>query len=114
MFAVEIYAAVRRFVFIEGKSRREAARVFGLSRDTKGLVKYSRANFLTPVPHAASFEALNAMLEERCRARQNERASRHEQTIGERLAADNAALRDLPATPFEPCLATNARRRSPP
>jgi hypothetical protein len=32
MFAVEIYAAVRRFVFVEGKSRREAARVFGLSR----------------------------------------------------------------------------------
>jgi hypothetical protein len=26
MFAVEIYAAVRRFVFIEGNSRREAAR----------------------------------------------------------------------------------------
>ncbi len=34
MFAVEVYAAVRRFVFIEGHSRREAARVFGLSRDT--------------------------------------------------------------------------------
>ena len=34
MFAVEIYAAVRRFVFVEGKSRREAARVFGLCRDT--------------------------------------------------------------------------------
>src|SRR6202048_1616420 len=34
MFAVEIYAAVRRFVFVEGKSRREAARVFGLSRGT--------------------------------------------------------------------------------
>ena len=34
MFAVEIYAAVRRFVFVEGKSRREAARIFGLSRDT--------------------------------------------------------------------------------
>jgi transposase len=69
----------------------------------EGLVKYSRANFLTPIPHAASFEALNAMLEERCRARQNERAGRHEQTIGERLAADTTALRDLPATPFEPC-----------
>jgi hypothetical protein len=27
-------AAVRRFVFVEGKNRREAARVFGLSRDT--------------------------------------------------------------------------------
>ena len=34
MFAVETYAAVRRFVFVEGKSRREAARVFGLSRET--------------------------------------------------------------------------------
>src|SRR2546428_3179665 len=34
MFAVEIYGAVRRFVFVEGKSRREAARVFGLSRET--------------------------------------------------------------------------------
>src|SRR3569832_2392850 len=30
----ESYAAVRRFVFVEGHSRREAARVFGLSRDT--------------------------------------------------------------------------------
>jgi hypothetical protein len=34
MYAVETYAAVRQLVFIEGKSRREAARVFGLSRDT--------------------------------------------------------------------------------
>src|ERR1700724_2837048 len=34
MFAVEFYGAVRRFVFVEGKSRREAARAFGLSRET--------------------------------------------------------------------------------
>src|SRR4029077_3463014 len=34
MFAVETYAAVRRFVFVEGRSQREAARVFGLSRET--------------------------------------------------------------------------------
>ena len=34
MFAVEIYAAVRDFVFNQEKSRREAARVFGLSRET--------------------------------------------------------------------------------
>jgi hypothetical protein len=34
MFAVEIYAAVRKFIFVEGNSRREAARTFGLSRDT--------------------------------------------------------------------------------
>ena len=42
MFAVETYAAVRKFVFIEGKSRREAARVFGLSRDTVAkMCRYS-------------------------------------------------------------------------
>jgi len=34
MFAVKTYAAVRRFVVVEGKSRRAAARVFGLSRET--------------------------------------------------------------------------------
>lgn len=34
MYVVEIYAAVRQFVFAKGGSRREAARVFGLSRKT--------------------------------------------------------------------------------
>ncbi len=34
MYTVETYAAVRHFVFVEGRSRREAARVFGVSRDT--------------------------------------------------------------------------------
>src|SRR3977135_685110 len=32
MFAVETYAAVRRFVFVEGRSRRGGAGFFGLSR----------------------------------------------------------------------------------
>jgi transposase len=42
MYAVEKYAAVRQFVFVEGKSRREAARFFGLSRDTVGrMCRYS-------------------------------------------------------------------------
>ena len=31
---MEVYGAVRRYVLLEGHSRREAARVFGLSRDT--------------------------------------------------------------------------------
>src|SRR3954466_9445723 len=34
VFQVEVYGAVRRYVLLEGHSRREAARVFGLSRDT--------------------------------------------------------------------------------
>ena len=45
----------------------------------------------------------DAALEEHCRARQAERAGRHEQTIGERLTADQAVLRALPELPFEPC-----------
>ena len=69
----------------------------------EALVKYSRANFLTPVPHAPSCEALNTALEERCRARQKECAGRQEPTIGERLVADQAVLRPLPEAPFEPC-----------
>jgi transposase len=34
MYAVEIYAAVRHFVLVDGRSKREAALVFGVSRDT--------------------------------------------------------------------------------
>ena len=75
----------------------------------EGLVKYARANFMTPIPTAASFEELNTMLAERCRARQGDRAGRHASTIGERLVADLAALRALPAVPLEPCEKRAAR-----
>jgi hypothetical protein len=34
IFAVEIYAAVRLLVFIDGNSRREAVQVFRLNRET--------------------------------------------------------------------------------
>jgi hypothetical protein len=72
-------------------------------------VKFARANFLTPVPVAASYEALNAMLAERCRQRQSDRAGRHAETIGERLAVDLAALQRLPGTALEPCETVFAR-----
>ena len=75
----------------------------------KGLVKFSRSNFMTPVPVAASYEALNAMLAERCRLRQSERAGRHDETIGGRLSADLTALRPLPAVALEPCETIGAR-----
>ena len=75
----------------------------------EGLVKFSRANFMVPIPQAVSFKELNARLDERCRARQGERAGRHPETIGERLVADRAALRALPAVPLEPCEKRAAR-----
>ena len=75
----------------------------------EGLVKYARSNFMTPIPQAASFDDLNAMLEERCRRRQGERAGRHSETIGERLVADLESFRDLPSVPLEACEKRAAR-----
>lgn len=75
----------------------------------EGLVKYARSNFMTPIPTVASFDDLNALLADRCRARQAERAGRHTETIGERLAADIEVFRDLPAVPLEPCEKRAAR-----
>jgi hypothetical protein len=70
----------------------------------EGLVKYTQRTFMTPLPHAASFEALNAALAERCRARQGEHAGRHAETIGERLVRDLAVLSGIPEGLFEPCV----------
>ena len=64
---------------------------------------------MVPIPQVESFEALNAMLEERCRGRQGDHAGRHTETIGERLVADGAALRPLPAVSLEPCEKRAAR-----
>jgi hypothetical protein len=50
MFAMDTCAAVRRFVFVEGKSLHEAARVFGLSRDT--IAKMCR--YSTPLGYVRS------------------------------------------------------------
>ncbi|WP_454888184.1 IS21/IS408/IS1162 family transposase [Sphingobium herbicidovorans] len=75
----------------------------------EGLVKHARTHFMVPIPHAASYDDFNAELERRCRARQEERAGRHSQTIGERLVADVAAMRPLPSGTFEPCETRAAR-----
>ena len=75
----------------------------------EGLVKFSRANFMVPIAVTASFDDLNARLEAQCRRRQGDHAGRHAETIGERLVADIAALRNLPVVPLEPCEKRAAR-----
>lgn len=75
----------------------------------EGLVKFARSNFMTPVPVAASHDDLNALLAERCRLRQSDRAGRHAETIGERLVADLATLRSLPGVALEACETIAAR-----
>jgi hypothetical protein len=70
MFAVEVCAAVRHFVFIEGNSRREAARVFGLSRETVSKMcrfslppGYTRTKPVTRPKLGALFPVIDAILE---------------------------------------------------
>ncbi len=75
----------------------------------EGLVGYARRNFMVPVPHAASFAELNVRLLEHCRRRLNDRLRGHDETIGERLEWDRAALLPLPATPYEACEKRAAR-----
>lgn len=75
----------------------------------EGLVKNGRRRFLTPVPVATSFEALNAKLEADCLSELDRCAGRHAETIGARLEADLAAFRPLPSGLFEPCEHRTAR-----
>ena len=75
----------------------------------ENLVKIGRRQFLTPVPIAESYDALNAKLAADSRARQAECSGRNGETIAVRLQADLAAFRELPPAPFEPCEIRTAR-----
>jgi hypothetical protein len=75
----------------------------------EGLVGYARRNFLVPVPQVETLAALNSHLETRCRERQDARLRGHEETIGERLARDLAAMLPLPSAPYEACERRSAR-----
>ena len=62
-----------------------------------------RRNFLVPIPSFASFEALNAHLEQRCLARMDARHRGHTETIGQRMERDLEALLPLPDAPYDAC-----------
>ena len=49
------------------------------------------------------------LLEEQCRKRQRDRLRGESETIGERLQRDLAAMRPLPASPFDACDQASAR-----
>jgi hypothetical protein len=69
----------------------------------EGLVGYTRRNFLVPVPVFASFEELNAHLEQCCLTRLDHRVRGHGETIGERLERDLAALQPRPPSAYDAC-----------
>ena len=69
----------------------------------EGLVGYMRRNFLVPIPHFNSFDALNACLEQRCLERMDAKLRGHSETIGQRMERDLEALQPLPAAPYDAC-----------
>jgi transposase len=75
----------------------------------EGLVGLARRNFLVPLPHAASFAALNEQLLADCRRRLGERLRGHDATIGTRLARDQACFHELPASAYDACEKRAAR-----
>lgn len=69
----------------------------------KSLIGLVRRNYLVPVPHAASFAALNKQLLAACRRGFGDRLRGHDETIAERLARDLACFHDLPGSPYDAC-----------
>ena len=69
----------------------------------EGLVGWARRNLMVPVPRRASWDELNAGLEEQCRKRQAAVLRGHGETIGQRLERDLAAMAVLPPAPFDAC-----------
>jgi len=78
--------------------------------NVEGMVGYGRRNFMAPLPRFASFDDLNAHLEEQCRKRMGDKLRGHGgETIGERFERDRAALQSLPAVAYDACDKQSAR-----
>lgn len=71
--------------------------------NVEGLVKWTQRTILTPIPVAASWEALNEQIRASCLERRGDVVRGSVGTIGERLLADVAALMPLPPAPFDCC-----------
>ena len=67
----------------------------------EGLVGYTRRNFLVPLPHANSFEILNAELEDRCRQDLQRRLRGQTATKAELLDEERSALLAIPKQGYE-------------
>jgi len=69
----------------------------------EGIVKYSRLNFMVPVPQVKDFDELNRYLLERCRDDMERRLRGHSAIKRELLEEDRCAMQPLPLAPFEAC-----------
>lgn len=69
----------------------------------EGMVKFTRANFLVPVPQVGSLAELNDELRKRCLRDQQRRVRGKEAIKARRLEEDRSAMLPLPAVRFEGC-----------
>ena len=72
-------------------------------------VGYSRRNFLVPIPEAASFEALNQQLLDRCLQEDLRQVARQPMTIGQAWEQEQGRLLPVPRSPYECCHMTTVR-----
>lgn len=69
----------------------------------EGLVGYVRRNHMTPLPVAASYDALNAGFLDACTKRGRAILRGQTTTIAERMQADKAVFMPLPPAPYDAC-----------
>ena len=69
----------------------------------EGMVKFTRCNFLVPVPQVRDLAQLNGQLRERCEEDRQRRVRGKEGIKEHRLAEDRAAMLPLPGSRFEAC-----------
>jgi len=76
----------------------------------ESMVRYTRSNFMVPVPEVRDLKELNADLEARCREELARTLRGKKASKAVLLKEDQAAFRPLPDTPFEACrkLSTSA------
>jgi transposase len=78
----------------------------------EGVVKFSRLNFLVPVPQVRDLKELNDRLFELCRDDMKRRLRGKSATKAELLKEDQAAFLDLPPVPFDACKKQPTRANS--
>ena len=78
----------------------------------EGVVKYTRLNFLVPVPQVSSLEELNLKLVEACREDLKRRLRGKSGTKSQLLPEDRAAFLPLPAGGFDACRKLPTRANS--
>lgn len=78
----------------------------------EGIVRYSRTNFLVPVPQVRDVEELNARLEESCREDLKRRLRGKHGRKEELLAEELPMMHQLPLAEFEACRVQATRANS--